>query len=263
MHTSNLTTFKFLLAVPLCFVLTTHSSSVYANWWEQGADLLKSVQQSQTSDSKDTKTVPGLPTNLSSEEIQKAFKEALTKGSETVVNKLGVKDGFNADPKIHIPLPKSLKTVQTTLNQFGMGKYMDDVETKLNRAAEAATPQAKALFLQAIKDMTFDDVKKIYQGPQDSATQYLKSKTAPQIKAKMAPIVDKTLNEVGAITAYDKAISKYKDLPFVPDVKADLLDHVVNKGMNGMFYYIAQEEAAIRKDPVKQSTEILKKVFGK
>jgi hypothetical protein len=111
--------------------------------------------------------------------------------------------------------------------------------------------------------MTFDDVKKIYQGPQDSATQYLKSKTAPQIKATMAPIVDKTLNEVGAITAYDKAISKYKDLPFVPNVKADLLNHVVNEGMNGMFYYIAQEEAAIRKDPVKQSTELLKKVFGK
>jgi hypothetical protein len=151
MHTSNLMTFKFLLAVPLCFALTTHSSSVYANWWEQGADLLKSVQQSQTSDSKDSKIVPGLPINLSNEEIQKAFKEALTKGSETVVNKLGVKDGFNADPKVHIPLPKSLKTVQSTLNQFGMGKYMDNLETKLNRAAEAATPQAKALFYKQLK----------------------------------------------------------------------------------------------------------------
>lgn len=172
--------------------------------------------------------------------IQKAFKEVLTKGSETVVNKLSVKDGFNADPKIHIPLPSSLKTVQSTLNQFGMGKYMDDVETKLNRAAEAATPQAKALFLDAIKDMSFDDVKKIYEGPKDSATQYLKSKTSPGIKA----------------------ISKYKDLPFVPNVKADLLEHVVNEGMNGMFYYIAQEEAAIRKDPLKQSTELLKRFLG-
>jgi hypothetical protein len=78
----------------------------------------------------------------------------------------------------------------------------------------------------------------------------------------MTPIVENSLNEVGAITAYDKAISKYKDLPFVPDVKADLLDHVVEQAMQGMFYYVAQEEASIRKDPVKQSTELLKKVFG-
>jgi len=253
---------KPLITTPIVITLFSLSLSAHANWWEQGADLLKGIQETQSTSSSDSKSIPGLPTNLSSEEIQKAFKEALTKGSETVVNKLGVKDGFNADPKIHIPLPSSLKTVQSTLNQFGMGKYMDDVETKLNRAAEAATPQAKALFLDAIKDMSFDDVKKIYEGPKDSATQYLKSKTSPGIKAKMAPIVENTLNEVGAVTAYDKAISKYKDLPFVPNVKADLLEHVVNEGMNGMFYYIAQEEAAIRKDPLKQSTELLKKVFG-
>ena len=139
---------------------------------------------------------------------------------------------------------------------------MDDVETKLNRAAEAATPQAKALFLDAIKDMSFEDIKKIYEGSEDSATQYLQAKTSPGIKEKMAPIVENSLNEVGAIKAYDTAISKYKDVPFVPDVKANLLDHVVTEGMNGMFYYIAQEEAAIRKDPIKQSTELLKKVFG-
>lgn len=252
-----------LVAIPLSFTLITYSSICQAGWFDQGADLLKSYQESQSkSDSKST-NLPGLPKDLSSEEIQKAFKQALTQGSETVVSKLSLKDGFNADPKIHIPLPKSLKTVQSTLNQFGMGKYMDDVETKLNRAAEAATPKAKALFLNAIKEMSFDDVKKIYEGPKDSATQYLKSKTSPSLKAKMAPIVEKSLNEVGAITAYDKAISKYKKMPFVPDIKTDLLNHVVDEGMNGMFYYIAQEEAAIRKDPIKQSTELLKKVFGK
>ncbi|MEA1989097.1 MAG: DUF4197 domain-containing protein [Pseudomonadota bacterium] len=252
---------KLLIVTPLCLTLAGLSNQASANWWEQGAELLKGIQETQnTISSNETGSV--LPSNLSSADIEKAFKEALTKGSETVVNKLSVTDGFNADPKIHIPLPKSLQSVQSTLNQFGMGGYMDDVETKLNRAAEAATPQAKALFLDAIKEMSFDDVKKIYEGPKDSATQYLKSKTSPGIKAKMAPIVENTLNEVGAVTAYDKAISKYKNLPFVPDVKADLLDHVVNEGMNGMFYYIAQEEAAIRKDPLKQSTDLLKKVFG-
>ncbi|BCN92229.1 hypothetical protein THMIRHAM_00140 [Thiomicrorhabdus immobilis] len=252
---------KTVIALPLFLALNAFSFQSQAGWLDQGADLLKSFQESQSS-STNTTSNSALPKDLSTEEIQKAFKQALTQGSETVVNKLSLKDGFNADPKIHIPLPDSLKTVQSTLNQFGMGKYMDDVETKLNRAAEAATPQAKALFLDAIKEMSFDDVKKIYEGPKDSATQYLKSKTAPSLKAKMAPIVENSLNEVGAISAYDKAISKYKNLPFVPDVKTDLLEHVVDEGMNGMFYYIAQEEAAIRKDPIKQSTELLKKVFG-
>ena len=248
-----------LISFSAIIALSSLSLTAQASWWEQATELLKDVPA--VSEAIKSPTT-ALPTSLSVEDMQKAFKEALTKGSETVVSKLSLKDGFNADPKIHIPLPSSLKTVQSTLNQFGMGSYMDDVELKINRAAEAATPQAKALFLQAIQEMSFDDVKKIYDGPEDSATQYLKSKTAPSLKTKMAPIVENSLNEVGAISAYDKAISKYKDLPFVPDVKADLLDHVIEQGMQGMFYYIAQEEASIRKDPVKQSTELLKKVFG-
>lgn len=247
--------------------LSSFSLNAQAGWWEQGTEFLKSLSGTTKNSSDSTSengstAITGLPTNLSVDEMQKAFKEALSKGSETVVSKLSLKDGFNADPKIHIPLPKSLKSVQSTLNQFGMGRYMDDVELKINRAAEAATPQAKALFLQAIQQMSFDDVKKIYEGPKDSATQYLKSKTAPSLKTKMAPIVENSLNEVGALRAYDKAISKYKELPFVPDVKADLLNHVIDQAMEGMFYYLAQEEASIRKDPVKQTTELLKKVFG-
>jgi hypothetical protein len=248
-----------LISLSSILGLSSLSLNAQASWWEQGLELLKGAP---SADKSTAVSNTGLPTSLSVDDMQKAFKQALTKGAETVVQKLSLKDGFNADPKIHIPLPSSLKTVQSTLNQFGMGRYMDDVELKINRAAEAATPQAKALFLQAIKEMSFDDVKKIYEGPQDSATQYLKSKTAPNLKAKMAPIVQNSLNEVGAINAYDKAIAQYKDLPFVPDVKTDLLNHVVEQAMEGMFYYVAQEEASIRKDPVKQSTELLKKVFG-
>ena len=229
-----------------------------ANWWEQGADLLKGLQDN--SDKKSSTS--NIPTQLSPEELQKAFKQALTQGSETIVSQLSLKDGFNADPKIHIPLPKSLKTVQSTLDRFGMGEYMDDLELKLNRAAEAATPQAKKLFINAIKEMRFEDVKKIYEGPEDSATQFLKSKTGKQLQAKMRPIINQQLSQVGALSTYDQAITKYKSLPFVPDVKANLLDHVTQKGMDGLFYYLAQEEANIRKDPLKQSTDLLKKVFG-
>ncbi len=240
--------------------LSTLNQTASANWLEQGTDLLKSLQTNNTDSS--SKTNSSLPANLSNEELQKAFKQALTKGTETIVGQLSAMDGFNADPKIHIPLPKNLQKVQSTMEKFGMGKYMDEVETKLNRAAEAATPEAKAIFIDAIKNLSFEDVQKIYSGPKDSATQLLRDKTSTKIKTKMEPIIGSSLNEVGAIKAYNKAIKKYENIPFMPDVKTDLTNHVVDKGLEGMFYYIAQEEAAIRQDPVKQTTELLKKVFG-
>ena len=243
----------------LTSIILTTSSIASASWLDKGMDFFK---QTPASDSKG-ESKDGLLKSLTNGDIQAAFKEALSIGSEKVVGQLSKTDGFNSDPKIHISLPGSLNTVKTTLDKFGMGGMTDDLELKLNRAAEAATPEAKALFLNAIKDMSFEDVQAIYKGPQDSATQYLKSKTSEDLKAKMAPIIDRTLNEVGAVKAYDSVMSKYKGMPMVPDVKANLLEHVTEQGMNGMFYYLAQQEEAIRKDPVKQSTELLKKVFGK
>ena len=256
---------KHLAILLLLPFLTSFSAVTLASWFDQGAGLLKQAQEKIEVPSNflpPSLSNNNSKTNLSIDEMQQAFKEALSKGSETVVNQLSLKDGFNSDPKIHIPLPDSLKTVQSTLKNIGMSSLMDDLEVKLNRAAEAATPQAKALFLNAIKDINFKDIQTIYDGPKDSATQYLRTKTSGDLKTKMAPIIEQSLNEVGAINAYNKAIANYKNLPFVPDVKANLLDHVVQKGMDGMFFYLAQEEASIRKDPIKQSTELLKKVFG-
>jgi hypothetical protein len=144
-----------------------------------------------------------------------------------------------------------------------MSRYTDKLELKLNRAAEAAVPKAKPLFFQAISEMTFEDVQGIYTGSEDAATQYFQSKMTPSLKEAMHPIVDDALLQVGAVQAYDNAVSKYKTLPFVPDVKADLTEHVLDKSMTAIFYYVAQEEAAIRKDPAKWTTDLLKKVFGK
>jgi hypothetical protein len=198
----------------------------------------------------------------STAEIGNAFKEALRIGSEQVTGQLGVTDGFNADPAIHIPLPEKLNTGKTMLAKVGMSKAVDDLELKLNRAAEAATPQAKKLFAEAIRNMTFDDVKRIYSGPDDAATQYFREKMSPELSRQMQPIAEASLAEVGAVQAYDNVMRKYSSLPFVPDVKANLTDHVVQKGMDGIFFYLAKEEAAIRKDPLKQTTALLKKVFG-
>lgn len=220
------------------------------NWWDKGLDLLNDyVKEGKVKE-------PTLG------EIGGAFKDALKIGSGRVVQQLGKENGFNADANIHIPLPKELKKMKSWLNKVGLGSQMDALELKLNRAAEAATPQAKQLFLQAIKDMTFSDVKTIYDGQNDAATEYFKGKMSPFLTQQMRPIVEKTISQVGALNAYEAAVKDYKALPFVPDVRADLTEHVINKGMEGIFYYMAKEEADIRNNPARHTTALLKKVFG-
>lgn len=224
-------------------------SKAESSWWQKGVDLLKS---------SGTSTGSG----LTKDEIGLGLKDALRVGSETVVSQLGREDGFNADPAIHIPLPKSLATAQNWLGKVGMASLLDDLELKLNRAAELATPKAKALFGQAISEMTFDDVMNIYNGPDDSATRYFQGKMSNPLAQEMSPIVSDSLSEVGAIQSYDNAMKEYQAIPFAPDVKADLTTHVVEKGIDGIFHYIAIEEAAIRQNPVKRTTDLLQKVFG-
>ena len=131
-------------------------------------------------------------------------------------------DGFNLDPAVHIPLPSELKTVQSTLGKLGMSGMMDDLEQRLNRAAEVAAPKAQALFLDAIDDMTLEDVKRIYKGPDDAATRYFQDKMTPPLSERMQPVVDRSLADVGAIQSYDNMMKEYKSVPFVPDAKADL-----------------------------------------
>lgn len=199
---------------------------------------------------------------LSTGEIASGLKEALRVGSERVVSQVGRTDGYNADPAIHLPLPGSLKSVQSALSAAGMSGMLDDLELKLNRAAEAAAPKARALFVDAISQMTIEDARRIYDGPKDSATRYFQSKMTKPLAAEMAPVVDRSLSEVGAIQSYDAVMGQYKQIPFVPDAKADLTNYVVEKGMDGIFLYLGKEEAAIRDNPVKRSTELLQKVFG-
>ncbi|MDH3331853.1 MAG: DUF4197 domain-containing protein, partial [Desulfobulbaceae bacterium] len=194
--------------------------------------------------------------------IGAGLKEALLVGSQNVVSQLGRPDGFNLDPAIHIPLPQQLNNVKSLLGKVGMSSMLDDLELKLNRAAEVATPKAKELFAQAISEMTFEDVMNIYNGPDDAATRYFQEKMTPPLAREMQPVVDQSLAEVGAVQAYDNVMGEYRGIPFVPDVKADLTSYVVEKGMDGIFHYIALEEAAIRQNPAKRTTELLQRVFG-
>lgn len=150
------------------------------SWWDKGVDIFKNL----TEESKGK-----ISKEPSYAEIGEAFKQALRIGSENVVKQLGTMDGFNADPSIHIPLPEELNTIKTMLSKIGMSQLADDLELKLNRAAESATPKAKNLFLQAITDMTFEDIKNIYEGPENSATKYFQNKMSPPLKKEMQPIV--------------------------------------------------------------------------
>jgi hypothetical protein len=199
---------------------------------------------------------------LSDAEIGAGLKEALRVGSERVIGQVSALDGFNADPAIHIPLPGALRDVQKVLKTIGLSAMADDLELRMNRGAEVASREAKALFWQSIEEMTLDDVRKIFTGPDDAATQYFRGKMSAPLTQRMTPLVEESLAEVGAVRSYDSMMAQYKTIPFVPDAKADLTSYVVEKGLDGIFLYIAKEEAAIRNNPAARTTDLLKKVFG-
>ena len=200
---------------------------------------------------------------LSTADIDTGLKEALRLGAETVVDNLGQEDGFNLDPTIRIELPKELAAAQSVLERIGLDGALVDLEVRLNRAAEIATPKARQLFINSITNMTLEDAKGIYDGPADAATQYFRNSMSPELAAAMKPTIDEGLAESGAATAYTTLIERYNNIPFAPEIDADLSNYVVEKGMDGIFHYLALEEAAIREDPAKRTTELLKRVFSK
>jgi hypothetical protein len=233
------------------------------SWWDTGKSLLDEVVNAEPESAGSTSnTASNALSTLSVEDMSAGLKDALKVGTENVVSQLGQPDGFNLDDAIHIPLPAEIQQAKGLLDTVGMGGMVADLETQLNRGAEAATPKAKELFWTAITEMSIDDAKKIYNGPEDSATSYFREKMGPQLADEMRPVIENSLSEVGAVQTYDTMMSNYKTIPLVPDIKGDLTEYTINKGMDGIFYYLAKEEAAIRKDPVKQTTSLLKKVFG-
>ncbi|MFK7965247.1 MAG: DUF4197 domain-containing protein [Burkholderiaceae bacterium] len=199
---------------------------------------------------------------LSIDEITAGLKEALSKGSTAVVGQLGSAGGFSADESVRIPLPSTLAKARDFAAKVGLDGSFNNLENKLNEAAELATPKAKTLFLGAIKQMSVEDAKSILSGPDDAATKFFESKTRSQLASDMRPIVDNSLSQVGAVNTFNQLADRYKRIPLAPKVDADLTGHVVSKGMDGIFKYLAQEEKAIRENPAARTTELLKKVFA-
>jgi len=198
---------------------------------------------------------------LSNQTIADGLREALTVGSDRVVSSLGAEDGF-LKSAFHIPLPQKLQDARGVASRVGLEGVFDELEVKMNRAAEKAAPQARDLFVSSIKQMSFQDVLAIYNGPDDSATQFLKASTGDRLKSQMRPVIDSSLAEVGAVQTFTGLIDRYNALPLVTPVNADMTGHVIEYAQSALFTQLASEEKAIRQNPLKRSTELLRKVFG-
>jgi|UPI000380BADD hypothetical protein len=246
----------YFLAVCLCCAsLPTQAMAI--DWMQQATGVLGQLQQPQGA------TQQSRGSDLSQNEMVKGLKEALTVGTGRVVSQLSRQNGFLKDRSIHIPLPNQLAQVRSTLAQFGMSGALDDLETKINRAAEHATPQAKALFLQSIRKMSLRDAQGILRGPNDAATRYFERNMTPDLRKTLRPLIEKSLNQVGAVRAYDAVMADYRNIPMMPDLKGDLNKHAIDGTLKGVFHYLAQEEAAIRQNPAKQTTRLLQRVFAR
>lgn len=198
---------------------------------------------------------------LSESEIAAGLKEALATGTQRAVNRVGVPDGFWRNAEISIPLPEQVKKVEKTLRTLGQGRLVDEFHLSLNRAAEAAAPEAVAIFGNAIRAMTLADARQILNGPDHAATEYFRGRTLPALSQRFRPVVQNATASVGATR-------KYKDLSakitrYVPGYQLQDLDtYVTDRALSGLFRTLADEELKIRKDPAARTSELLKRVFG-
>lgn len=245
---------KRLYAVLL---LTVFASSASAISLSDVKDAIKSNK----STSVTTGNTSGV-SSLSNAETSDGLKAALDQGVTKAVSMLGATDGFFGNKEVKIPLPKSLQKIEKGMKLMGMGKQSDELVLKMNRAAEAAVPEAKALLVDSIKKMTLTDAKAILTGPQDAATQYFKRTTSTQMAEKFLPIVEKATANVQLADTYNKYAEMGSKFGVVKKEDANINQYVTQKALNGLYLMIAKEEAAIRKDPLGQASSIIKKVFG-
>jgi hypothetical protein len=199
---------------------------------------------------------------LTSKDATGGLRAALSQGIDTAVAQLGAKNGFLNDPKVAIPLPPALAKAERALRLVGMAGEADSLKTTMNHAAEQAVPTAKPIFKQALQRMSLQDAKGILAGGEDAGTQYFRRATSAQLSAKFKPIVSRETTKLHLASAYDRYAGKAAGLGLISAQEANLNDYVTQKALDGLFSRIADEERAIRKDPVGQANSLIKKVFG-
>jgi hypothetical protein len=199
---------------------------------------------------------------LSSADRTAALRTALTQGAQAAVARLGAKDGFLGNPEVRIPLPGKLEKARKLLKTVGLGPQADELTTAMNRAAEAAVPEAKVLLLDSIRQMSIADATAILTGPDDAATQYFKRTASDKLAARFSPIVQKAMLKIGVAQKYNDLAGRLSGYGLIDARDASIEGYVTQKTLDGLFVAMAAEETAIRKDPLGQSSRILKQVFG-
>ena len=198
----------------------------------------------------------------STAEIGVGLKQALQQGISKSSDQLSAINGFFGNAAIKILFPPQARDAEKALRDFGLNKLCDNVILSLNRAAEDAAKQAKPIFVDAIRHMTLQDVTNILLGPPDAATQYFKRATSVQLVLAFKPVIQKSLNKVGATKYYGDAAKEYNKIPFVSKLNPDISDYATQKAIDGLFYQIALEELNVRKNIGARSTPLLQKVFA-
>ena len=199
--------------------------------------------------------------DLSNQDASGGLKAALNQGSIAAVSKLGVENGFLNNDKVKIPLPKILEEARPLLKMTGHGQQLDDLVVAMNHAAEAAVPMAKPLLLDAVKSMSISDAKNILTGGDTSVTDFFREKTSPKLAVQFLPVVKKVTDKSDLSGKYNSAMSQVSKLG-IGKAPATVEDYVTQRALDGLFIMIAEEEKAIRADPVGTGSKLISKVFG-
>lgn len=200
--------------------------------------------------------------DLSQTDASGGLKDALVQGAQMAVKQLGAPGGFSNNPQLRIELPGNLGKAAKTMKMMGMGAQVEQLESSMNQAAEAAMPQAQALLVDSVKKMTVQDAKSILAGPEDSATQYLNKTSREQIRAKFLPIVQQATAQVGLAKQYNSFAGQAASFGVIDAKSANIESYVTEQALNGLFEIIAEQEASIRENPAGAATSLAKKVFG-
>ena len=224
-------------------------------------DLLKGTLPGQGSGAPATAPSSALA-GLSNAEVGSGLKAALTRGAEVAVQQLGRKDGFYGSDKWRIPLPPALQKAESLMRLAGMGSQADQLDLAINRAAEAAVPEAKTLLVQAVKSMTLQDAKGILTGGDEAATQYFQRKTDAPLTSKFLPIVARATDKVGLAQTYNRFAGQAAQFGLIQQDQASIQSYVTKEALKRLYTAIGEEEKAIRADPVGTGSKLISKVFG-
>ena len=200
--------------------------------------------------------------DITNSEANSGLKQALVDGSAKAVSLLGVENGFFGNPKVKIPLPPALQKIEAALRYTGMRKQADELVLAMNRAAEAAVPEAKALLVESVRKMSISDAKGILTGGDTAATDYFRRTTQSQLTDRFLPIVKKATDRVGLAQQYNSLAGQAAQLGLIRDQQASIERYVTQKALDGLYLTIAEQEKAFRQNPLSATSDIVRRVFG-